>query len=182
MRLILAAVAFCFAATTAFAQAPTGIPALDTCAAAIAANKDSAKQVTLCKTAEEEAVGKGPKFRVIAFDYTAEAMLRNEQGGHALAHSNFAITYLKRVGDDDPLAARAYLIRSRCQQSLKSFNDAISDAKMAEDFQRKAVAEFPNDPAVKPMLKSILLYEVQLFKAQGRDGDAIGKTAEANKL
>ena len=183
LTLCLAAVTLCIA-PAAFAQAPppTGIEALDTCAAAIVANKDSAKQVTLCKAGDEAAVGKGPKFRVMAFEYTAEAMLRNNEPAHALAQASHAVEYLDRGKIDDSLAARAYLIRAHCHEALNGVLQASDDAAKAEEFQRKAFVAYPDDPNVKATLKSILLYESQLFKAQRRDGDAIGKRVEASKL
>jgi tetratricopeptide (TPR) repeat protein len=182
LALTLVAATLCCASTSAIAQAPTGIPSLDACAAVIAANKDGARQVTVCKEAVKDAVGKGNKSRVLSYEYLAEALLRNNQVGHAIDETNHAIEHIERGDVDDSIAARAYLIRAHCHEALKETLLASDDAQKAEDLQRKAIEALPNDPTVKPTLKDILLYHAHLYKVLGRDGDAIGKTAEANKL
>lgn len=183
LTLCLAVAALC-TSTIVIAQAPpsTGIPSLDACAAAVAANKDGAKQVTLCKEAVKDAVGKGNRARVLSYEYDAEAMLRNNEHDHAISQINHALEHIDRGDVDDSITARAYLIRAHCRESIKDLPEASDDALKAEGFQRKAIESMPNDPTVKPTLKSVLLYEAQLLKALGRDGDAIAKTAEANKL
>ena len=186
MRLIpiLCLVAASLAQAQLQAPEPTGLPALDACAAAVVANKDGAKQVTLCKEAVKEAVGKGNKFRVISYEYDAEAMLRNNQRDHALGQINDAIEHIDRGGIDEPTTARAYLIRAHCFEALKRVLEAEDSIKVAETHQRKALADAnPEQHGLYAnTLKSMLLYDAGLLKALNRDGDAIAARDEASKL
>jgi TonB family protein len=164
--------------------------AFDTCRNAFH-DPDTKSAATSCSGAAEIAATFSDQERFIerrsAYVYAASANLRDKQFDHALFYAEKAVTVVLQGHDDGSGSNAAYSVRAQAEAAIGNLTGADADLTKAEDFERKAIEDLKDSPALVeheyvPALKNQLLFHARVLDALKSPAAANAKREEAAKL